>query len=48
MSNLIPRNHKHLTLVDRLYIEESLNEGRSFRSIDKYLCKDPSTIYKEV
>ncbi len=48
MSNLIPGNHKHLTLVDRLYIEESLNEGRSFRSIAKYLCKDPSTISKEV
>lgn len=48
MSNLIPGNHKHLTLQDRLYIEESLNEGRSFRSIARQLCKDPSTISKEV
>ena len=48
MSNLIPGNHKHLTLDDRIYIEESLNEGRSFRAISKFLCKDPSTISAEV
>lgn len=48
MSNSIPGNHRHLTLADRLYIEESLNDGRSFRSIAKFLCKDPSTISKEV
>lgn len=48
MSKLIPGNHKHLTLDDRLYIEESLDKGRSFRSIARYLCKDPSTISKEV
>ena len=29
-------------------IEESLDQGRSFRQIAKYLCKDPSTISKEV
>ena len=48
MSNTIPGNHKHLTLKDRLYIEESLNDGRSFRDIARYLCKDPTTIAKEV
>lgn len=48
MSNLIPGNHKHLTLEDRQFIEESLNSHRSFRDIAKYLCKDPSTISKEV
>lgn len=48
MSNLIPGNHRHLTLNDREYIEKSLNEGRSFQEIAKYLCKDPSTISKEV
>lgn len=48
MSNLIPGNHKHLTLVDRTYIEESLNDTKSFRAISKYLCKDPSTISDEV
>lgn len=48
MSNLIPGNHKHLSLDDRLYIEKSLNEGRSFKDIARFLCKDPSTISKEV
>lgn len=48
MSHLIPGNHKHLTLDDRIYIENSLDEGKSFREIAKYLCKDPSTISKEV
>lgn len=48
MSKLIPGNHKHLTLDDRTYIELSLNEGKSFREISRYLCKDPSTISDEV
>ena len=48
MSNLIPGNCKHLTLEDRLFIEKSLNEHKSFREIARYLCKDPSTISKEV
>lgn len=48
MSKLIPGNHKHLTLEDRTYIEQSLDEGKSFRAISKYLCKDPSTISDEV
>ena len=48
MSNLIPGNQKHLTLEDRLYIEESLNNNKSFKDIARFLCKDPSTISKEV
>lgn len=48
MSKLIPGNHKHLTLEDRIYIEQSLDEAKSFRAISKYLCKDPSTISDEV
>ena len=48
MSKLIPGNCKHLTLEDRLFIEKSLNEHKSFREIARYLCKDPSTISKEV
>ena len=48
MSDMIPGNHKHLTLNDRQYIAESLNEGLSFKMIAKVLCKDPSTISKEV
>ncbi len=48
MSKLIPGNGCHLTLQDRMYIEEALDEKKSFREIARYLCKDPSTISKEV
>ena len=48
MSNLIPGNQKHLSLQDRLYIEKALSEGTSFKDIARFLCKDPSTISKEV
>ena len=48
MSKYIPGNHKHLTSADRLYIERELNKDSSFKEIARYLCKDPSTISKEV
>lgn len=48
MSKLIPGNHKHLTLKERLYIEHSLNEGSSLKDIARFLCKDPTTISKEI
>lgn len=48
MSKYIPGNQKHLTLEDRIHIENSLNKGSTFRDIAKYLCKDPTTISKEV
>ncbi len=48
MSKYIPGNQKHLTLEDRIFIQKSLDQGTSFKDIAKYLCKDPSTISKEV
>ena len=48
MSKYIPGNQKHLTLEDRKYIEKSLNTGCSFKDITRYLCKDPTTISKEI
>ena len=48
MSKYIPGNQKHLTLEDRGYIEKSLNAGMSFKDIARFLCKDPTTISKEV
>ena len=48
MSKSIPGNNKHLTLSDRIYIEKCLDEGKSFKEIAKYLCKDPTTISREV
>lgn len=46
--NTTLRNHKHLTLSDRVYIETSLNNHKSFKEIACFLQKDPSTISKEV
>ena len=48
MSKYIPGNRKHLTLDDRRYIERALNQGSSFQDIARFLCKDPTTISKEV
>ncbi len=48
MSNLIPGNHKHISLDDRTFIEQSLDSGKSFREIARYPCKALSTISKEV
>ena len=48
MSKYIPGNQIHLTLENRIYIENELNKGTSFRDIAKFLCKDPTTISKEV
>ena len=48
MSKYIPGNQKHLTLENRIYIENELNKGTSFQDIARFLCKDPTTISKEV
>lgn len=48
MSKYIPGNQKLLTLEDRIYIENELNKGSSFKDIARFLCKDPTTISKEV
>ena len=39
---------KHLTLEDRNYIEQALNQNMTFKEIGKFLSKDASTISKEV
>ena len=39
---------KHLTLSDRIYIEQGLLQKMSFKEIAEFLRKDPSTISKEV
>ena len=41
-------NLKHLTISDRLYIEQELLQGTSFKAIAKVLHKDPTIISKEV
>ena len=48
MSKYIPGNQKHLTLNDRIYIENELSKGATFKDIAAFLCKDPTTISKEL
>ena len=48
MSKYIPGNQKHLTLNNRIFIENELNKGTTFKDIARFLCKDPTTISKEV
>ncbi len=48
MKEKIKTNGKHLTYSDRVYIEQELVQGSSFKSIAEHLKKDPSTISKEV
>ncbi len=38
----------HLTLEDRNYIEQALNQNMTFKEIGKFLSKDPTTIAKEI
>lgn len=40
--------YKHLTLEERVLIEDRLNHGQSVRSIAKELNKSPSTILREI
>ena len=48
MSKLIPGNQKHLSLSDRIEIEKGLKEGTPLKVVAKILCKDPTTISKEI
>lgn len=48
MSKIIPGNGKHLTLEDRIAIHRMLDDDCSIKHIAKLLCKDPSTISREI
>ncbi len=42
------KKNKHLTLEDRIEIQECLCKGMSFKAIGKRIAKDPTTVSKEV
>ena len=42
------RKHKHLTLTDRLHIQELLDRNVNFSKIAKTIGKDRTTVYREV
>ncbi len=48
MSKDIKGDHKHLTLSDRIYIEQALIRRDNFKTIAKALGKDPTTISLEI
>lgn len=39
MSKYIPGNQKHLSLEDRIYIENELNKGETFKNIARFLLQ---------
>jgi IS30 family transposase len=42
------KKNKHMTLDDRIEIQECLNKGMTFKDIAKRIDKDPTTVSKEV
>lgn len=42
------KKYKHMTLDDRIERQECLYKGMSFKDIGKRICKDQTTISKEV
>lgn len=42
------KKNKHMVLDDRIEIQECLNKGITFRAIAQRICKDPTTVSKEV
>lgn len=42
------KKNKHMTLDDRIEIQECLNKGMTFKAIANRICKDPTTVSKEV
>lgn len=42
------KKNKHMQLDDRIEIQECLNKGMTFKAIAKRICKDPTTVSKEV
>ena len=45
---IMAKNYKHLSLEERVLIEDRLNFQKSIRSIAKELGKSPSTILREI
>lgn len=42
------KKNKHMTLDDRIEIQQCLNQGISFKAIAKRIEKDPTTVSKEI
>ncbi len=48
MSKAPKGKHQHLTLSDRIYIEQGLERQLSLKDIAAFITKDPTTVSKEI
>lgn len=48
MTDLTQKKNKHITLDDRLEIQECLDHGVNFKAIAQRIGKDQTTVSKEV
>ena len=48
LTDISKGNRKHMTLSDRIIIEQGLNQQMTFKSIAASIEKDPSSISKEI
>lgn len=42
------KKNKHMTLEDRIELQECLSKGMTFKAIDRRIGKDPTTVSREV
>jgi len=42
------KKNKHMTLQDRIEIQECLSKGMTFKAIARRIGKDPTTVSREV
>jgi IS30 family transposase len=48
MTDIISKKNKHMTMDDRLEIQDCLNHGMTFKAIAQRIGKDQTTVSKEV
>lgn len=48
MTDIVNKKNKHMTLDDRLEIQECINHGMTFKAIAQRIGKDQTTVSKEV
>ena len=47
-THMTEKRNKHMTLVDRIEIQTCLRSGMTFKAIARRICKDPTTVSREV
>lgn len=47
-THMTEKRNKHMTLEDRIEIQTCLRSGMTFKAIARRICKDPTTVSREV